>query len=141
MASAKATCASGERFGGVMAPWSWASDWIGMPNNSDSRPADLSTPIHTPREGPVGKGPTGYATPPTEGREGGRGGDTGVSTGGGAGGASNAAGFLSRFVDHQNCAWLHLDIAAAYNRNATELMPAGGTAIGIRSIAHTLLQA
>jgi PepB aminopeptidase len=61
--------------------------------------------------------------------------------GGGAGGASNAAGFLSRFVDHQNCAWLHLDIAAAYNRNATELMPAGGTAIGIRSIAHTLLQA
>lgn len=61
--------------------------------------------------------------------------------GGGAGGASNAAGFLSRFVEHQTSAWLHLDIAAAYNRNATELMPAGGTAIGIRSIAHTLLQA
>jgi PepB aminopeptidase len=61
--------------------------------------------------------------------------------GGGAGGASNAAGFLSRFVDHQNCAWLHLDIAAAYSRNATELMPAGGTAIGIRSIARTLNKA
>lgn len=61
--------------------------------------------------------------------------------GGGAGGASNAAGFLSRFVDHQTSAWLHLDIAAAYSRNATDLMPAGGTAIGIRSIAHTLLQA
>jgi PepB aminopeptidase len=61
--------------------------------------------------------------------------------GGGAGGASNAAGFLSRFVDHENSAWLHLDIAAAYNRNATELMPAGGTAIGIRSIAQTLLSA
>jgi len=61
--------------------------------------------------------------------------------GGGAGGASNAAGFLSRFVDHQNCAWLHLDIAAAYSRDATEFMPAGGTAIGIRTIAHTLLKA
>ncbi len=61
--------------------------------------------------------------------------------GGGAGGASNAAGFLSRFVDHENCAWLHLDIAAAYNRNATESMPAGGTAIGISTIAATLLQA
>lgn len=61
--------------------------------------------------------------------------------GGGAGGASNAAGFLSRFVDHENCEWIHLDIAAAYNRNATEFMPAGGTAIGIRTIAHTLLKA
>jgi PepB aminopeptidase len=61
--------------------------------------------------------------------------------GGGAGGASNAAGFLSRFVDHQNCTWLHLDIAAAYSRDATAFMPAGGTAIGIRTIAHTLLKA
>lgn len=61
--------------------------------------------------------------------------------GGGAGGASNAAGFLSRFVDYENCAWLHLDIAAAYSRNATDMMPAGGTAIGIRAIAATLLSA
>jgi PepB aminopeptidase len=61
--------------------------------------------------------------------------------GGGGGGASNAAGFLSRFVDHQTCAWIHLDIAAAYSRNSTEFMPAGGTAVGIRSIANTLLQA
>ncbi|MFT6269024.1 MAG: PepB aminopeptidase [Alphaproteobacteria bacterium] len=61
--------------------------------------------------------------------------------GGGGGGASNAAGFLSRFVDHEECAWIHLDIAAAYSRNSTEFMPAGGTAVGIRSIAHTLLQA
>jgi PepB aminopeptidase len=61
--------------------------------------------------------------------------------GGGAGGASNAAGFLARFVDHENCEWIHLDIAAAYNRNASDLMPAGGTAIGIRSIAAALLQA
>lgn len=59
--------------------------------------------------------------------------------GGGAGGASNAAGFLSRFVDLENCQWLHLDLAAAYSRNATEFMPAGGTGLGIRSIAQTLL--
>ena len=59
--------------------------------------------------------------------------------GGGAGGASNAAGFLSRFVDHEHCEWIHLDLAAAYSRNATEFMPAGGTGLGIRSIALTLL--
>lgn len=59
--------------------------------------------------------------------------------GGGAGGASNAAGFLARFVDLENCAWLHLDLAAAYSRNATDLMPAGGTAIGIRTLAQTLI--
>lgn len=61
--------------------------------------------------------------------------------GGGAGGASNAAGFLSRFVDHETSEWIHLDIAAAYSRNATDMMPAGGTAIGIRTIAKTLLDA
>ena len=70
--------------------------------------------------------------------------DTANSTtqkGGGAGGASNAAGFLSRFVDYETIAWIHLDIAAAYSRNATDFMPAGGTAVGIRSIAQTLLNA
>lgn len=60
--------------------------------------------------------------------------------GGGAGGASNAAGFLSRFVDLDNCQWLHLDLAAAYSRQADELMPAGATAMGIRSIAYTLVK-
>ncbi len=59
--------------------------------------------------------------------------------GGGAGGASNAAGFLARFVDTVNCEWLHIDLAAAYNRNASDMMPAGATAIGIRSISQTLL--
>lgn len=59
--------------------------------------------------------------------------------GGGGGGASNAAGFLSRFVDLENCEWLHLDLSAAYSRNATDVMPAGGTAIGIRSVAQSLL--
>jgi len=59
--------------------------------------------------------------------------------GGGAGGASNAAGFLSRFVTLDTCEWLHLDLAAAYSRNSTEFMPAGGTAVGIRALAQTLL--
>ncbi|MDT0595459.1 aminopeptidase PepB [Glaciecola petra] len=58
--------------------------------------------------------------------------------GGGAGGASNAAGFLARFVGHEKSEWLHLDLAAAYNRNGTELMPPGGTAIGIRTVASML---
>ncbi len=58
--------------------------------------------------------------------------------GGGAGGASNAAGFLARFVDYENSQWIHLDLAAAYSRNATDLMPAGGTGIGIRTLAKTL---
>ena len=57
--------------------------------------------------------------------------------GGGAGGASNAAGFLSRFVD-PSC-WAHLDLAAAYNANATNMMPAGGTGQGIRTVARALL--
>lgn len=60
--------------------------------------------------------------------------------GGGTGGASNAAGFLSRFVDLQNCEWVHVDLAGAYNRNATDLMPAGGTAMGIKTIAASLLK-
>ncbi len=60
--------------------------------------------------------------------------------GGGGGGASNAAGFLSRFVDWQSAEWLHIDLAAAYSRNATDLMPAGGTGLGVRSIAKAILQ-
>ncbi|MFT5541847.1 MAG: PepB aminopeptidase [Arenicella sp.] len=59
--------------------------------------------------------------------------------GGGAGGASNAAGFLSRFVNKEGKGWLHIDLAAAYNRNGTEIMPNGATAIGIRTIADQLI--
>ncbi len=59
--------------------------------------------------------------------------------GGGAGGASNAAGFLSRFVGREGQGWIHIDLAAAYNRNGTELMPNGATAIGIRTIADQLI--
>ena len=60
--------------------------------------------------------------------------------GGGAGGASNAAGFLSRFVNEEGKGWIHIDLAAAYNANATSQLPAGATAQGIRTIARTLLE-
>ncbi|WP_395340188.1 aminopeptidase PepB [Ningiella sp. W23] len=60
--------------------------------------------------------------------------------GGGAGGASNAAGFLSRFVREDGQGWLHIDLAAAYNRNGSDTMVPGATGIGIRSIAALLLE-
>ncbi len=61
--------------------------------------------------------------------------------GGGAGGASNAAGFLSRFVANEGKGWIHVDLAAAYNHSATNLLPAGGSGQGIRGIARALLEA
>jgi PepB aminopeptidase len=60
--------------------------------------------------------------------------------GGGAGGASNAAGFLSRFAPNEGQGWLHFDIAAAYNGNANTLWGAGGTGLGIATIAELLIQ-
>ncbi|MDN4501878.1 aminopeptidase PepB [Alteromonadaceae bacterium BrNp21-10] len=59
--------------------------------------------------------------------------------GGGMAGASNAAGFLSRFVPNNGKGWLHLDLAAAFNKSATADMPAGATGTGIRTIAQMLL--
>jgi PepB aminopeptidase len=58
--------------------------------------------------------------------------------GGGGGGASNAAGFLSRFVTNEGKGWIHLDLAAAYNGKATDILPAGASGLGIRSIAKAL---
>jgi PepB aminopeptidase len=60
--------------------------------------------------------------------------------GGGSGGASNAAGFLSRFVNEEGQGWLHMDLAAAYNVNATGTLPAGATAQGFRTIARALIE-
>ena len=57
--------------------------------------------------------------------------------GGGAGGASNAAGFLAHFVT-PGMPWLHLDLAGAYQRNASTLKPAGATGMGVLSIAELL---
>jgi len=59
--------------------------------------------------------------------------------GGGPGGASNAAGFLSRFVpaDRQ---WIHLDLAASFSDSDGPMFAAGATGIGMRTLAHALLQ-
>ena len=59
--------------------------------------------------------------------------------GGGPGGASNAAGFLSRFVPRGGQGWLHLDLAAAAQNNDTGLWAAGGTAVGVLTLARALL--
>ena len=59
--------------------------------------------------------------------------------GGGAGGASNAAGFLLRFVGNDGRGWAHLDLASAYNSGGNNLMPAGATGQGVRTIARALL--
>ncbi len=58
--------------------------------------------------------------------------------GGGMGGASNAAGFLSRFVNEDGTGWLHMDLAGAFNNNATGKYSAGATAMGVRTIANLL---
>jgi len=60
--------------------------------------------------------------------------------GGGMGGASNAAGFLSRFVNEEGSNWLHIDLAGAFNNNATGKYAAGATAMGVRTIANLLAE-
>ncbi|MDN3653472.1 aminopeptidase PepB [Thalassotalea ponticola] len=67
--------------------------------------------------------------------------DTANSTtqkGGGAGGASNAAGFLSRFVTNDAKGWVHIDLAACYNEQASSLWAAGATGSGIATISALL---
>jgi PepB aminopeptidase len=61
--------------------------------------------------------------------------------GGGAGGASNAAGFLSRFVNEQGTGWVHFDLAGALYTSDDRLFSAGGSAMGIRTIAKMLTDA
>ncbi|SMY38505.1 aminopeptidase PepB [Photobacterium andalusiense] len=62
-----------------------------------------------------------------------------VQKGGGMGGASNAAGFLSRFVDTDNCGWIHFDLAACYRDSADPRWAVGATGLGIANIAGLLL--
>ena len=63
-----------------------------------------------------------------------------ATKGGGAGGASNAAGFLSRFVSEDAKGWLHLDLSGAMFFKDNALWSAGGTAMGIRTIARLLTE-
>jgi len=58
--------------------------------------------------------------------------------GGGAGGASNAAGFLSRFVAEDGKGWVHIDLAGVMFSSDNTLWSAGGSAMGIRTIARLL---
>lgn len=58
--------------------------------------------------------------------------------GGGVGGASNAAGFLSRFVKDDAKGWLHIDLAGAMFFKDNALWSAGGSAMGVRTIARLL---
>ena len=58
--------------------------------------------------------------------------------GGGPGGASNAAAFLSRFVD-PDTAWVHVDLAAAYNEKDTARHGAGATGQGTLTLAAALV--
>ena len=60
--------------------------------------------------------------------------------GGGAGGASNAAGFLSRFVNEEGTGWLHFDLAGVLNSSDNSLWSAGGSAMGIRTIARLIAE-
>lgn len=61
-----------------------------------------------------------------------------ATKGGGAGGASNAAGFLSRFVSDDAQGWLHFDLSAAFYGKDMAAWSAGGTAMGIRTIARVI---
>lgn len=63
-----------------------------------------------------------------------------VVKGGGPGGASNAAGFLSRFAPEQGRGWLHFDLAASYRNQADADWAAGGTGLGMLTLAGLLEQ-
>ena len=61
-----------------------------------------------------------------------------ATKGGGAGGASNAAGFLSRFVTEDAQNWIHLDLAGAFYGKDSGAFAAGGSAMGVRTIANLI---
>lgn len=61
-----------------------------------------------------------------------------ATKGGGAGGASNAAGFLSRFVSEDAQSWIHLDLAGAFYGKDSGAWAAGGSAMGVRTIANLI---
>jgi len=60
--------------------------------------------------------------------------------GGGPGGALNAAGFLSRFAPNGGKGWLHFDLSGAFHVHDDVRYAAGATALGVRTMARTLLE-
>ena len=53
-------------------------------------------------------------------------------------GATTAAAFLSRFVRDEGKGWVHLDLAASYQKSGNELWATGAKGHGLRTIARWL---
>ena len=63
-----------------------------------------------------------------------------ISSGDFSPGASTAAAFLSYFVEDYHKGWLHFDCAATYCKSSTNMLAAGATGVGVRTLAGLLIQ-
>ncbi|MGY3892657.1 aminopeptidase PepB [Aeromonas enterica] len=61
-----------------------------------------------------------------------------VASAEGTAGATTAAAFLSRFVRDEGRGWVHLDLAAAYQKSGNDLWATGAKGHGLRTIARWL---
>ena len=61
-----------------------------------------------------------------------------VASAEGTAGATTAAAFLSRFVRDDGKGWVHLDLAAAYQKSGNDLWATGAKGHGLRTIARWL---
>ncbi|WP_324040833.1 aminopeptidase PepB [Aeromonas caviae] len=61
-----------------------------------------------------------------------------VASAEGTAGATTAAAFLSRFVRDEGKGWVHLDLAASYQKSGNELWATGAKGHGLRTIARWL---
>ncbi len=61
-----------------------------------------------------------------------------VASAEGTAGATTAAAFLSRFVRDEGKGWVHLDLAASYQKSGNELWATGAKGHGLRTVARWL---
>ncbi|MFQ2608211.1 aminopeptidase PepB [Aeromonas caviae] len=61
-----------------------------------------------------------------------------VASAEGTAGATTAAAFLSRFVRDEGKGWVHLDLAASYQKSGNDLWATGAKGHGLRTIARWL---
>ncbi len=61
-----------------------------------------------------------------------------VASAEGTAGATTAAAFLSRFVRDEGRGWVHLDLAASYQKSGNDLWGTGAKGHGLRTIARWL---
>ncbi|MGY6036706.1 aminopeptidase PepB [Aeromonas sp. AE23HZ002T15] len=61
-----------------------------------------------------------------------------VASAEGTAGATTAAAFLSRFVRGEGQGWVHLDLAASYQKSGNDLWATGAKGHGLRTIARWL---